>query len=202
MIPFPQKKYDLIVIDPPWPLKKITHKERPNQTNMDYPMMKIDEIKSLPIQDISSNNSLCFLWTVQKYLYETKTILENYGFNLLLTMVWEKTYGKSAGMPLFGFRWNAEFILVGYKNKPEMWPKRKLIPAVFQAENIRHSQKPDKFYELIEPLGKNRIDIFARKERHGWDVWGNEVGDNITQQPLYAIKTAYNHITDIGKKDN
>ncbi len=90
-------------------------------------------------------------------------------------MVWEKTYGRSAGMALAGFRWNAEFILVGYKGKLDMYPKRKLIPAVFRAENIRHSQKPDIFYQMIEPLGKNRIDIFARKKRDSWDVWGDQV---------------------------
>jgi N6-adenosine-specific RNA methylase IME4 len=89
--------------------------------------------------------------------------------------VWEKTYGRSAGMPLYGFRWNAEFILIGYKNKPQLFPKRKLIPLVFQAENIKHSKKPDKFYKMVEVLGDKRIDLFARNEREGWDVWGNEV---------------------------
>ena len=77
--------------------------------------------------------SWCFLWTTQKYLWDSKSILQGWGFNHKLTMVWEKTYGKSAGMPLYGFRWNAEFILVGTRGKKEMFPKRKLIPAVFQA---------------------------------------------------------------------
>ena len=175
MIPFPDKKYQIIVVDPPWEIKKITHKKRPNQIKMDYPMMGIHEIKQLPINDLSIDHSLCFLWATQKYLFDAKGILEHWGFNHLLTMVWEKTYGKSAGMPLFGFRWNAEFILVGYIKKPDVWPKRKLIPAVFQAENVRHSQKPQRFYDLLEPLGEPRIDIFARKTRPGWDVWGNEV---------------------------
>lgn len=174
------KKYQIIVIDPPWEVKKITHKARPNQVEMDYKMMSLGEIKNLNVSSLSDENCWCFLWTTQKYLFDSKNILENWGFSHLLTMVWEKTYGRSAGMPLFGFRWNGEFILVGYKNKPEMWPKRPLIPAVFSAENIRHSQKPDRFYEMIAPLGKNRIDLFARRKRQGWDVWGNEVKSDIT----------------------
>jgi len=89
-----------------------------------------------------------------------------------------------AGMPLYGFRWNAEFILVGTKGKKDMFPKTKLIPAVFQAENIRHSQKPDRFYKMIEPLGEPRIDIFARTKRDKWDVWGNEVESDIDLTPL------------------
>uniref|UniRef100_A0A6M3IM71 Putative methyltransferase n=1 Tax=viral metagenome TaxID=1070528 RepID=A0A6M3IM71_9ZZZZ len=38
---------------------------------------------------------------------------------------------------------------------------------------------PDKKYnvivEMITPLGEVRIDLFARRKRDGWDVWGNEV---------------------------
>jgi N6-adenosine-specific RNA methylase IME4 len=172
-------KYQIIIVDPPWQVKKIQNKQRPNQVEMDYPMMSIDEIKNLPIQNIADENSWCFLWTTQKYLWDSKAILEGWGFNHKLTMVWEKTYGRSAGMPLYGFRWNAEFILVGTKGKKDMFPKTKLIPAVFQAENIRHSQKPDRFYKMIEPLGEPRIDIFARTKREGWDVFGNEVEGGI-----------------------
>lgn len=172
-------KYQIIVVDPPWQVKKIQNKQRPNQIEMDYPMMSLAEIQALPIGNIADENSWCFLWTTQKYLWYSKSILENWGFNHKLTMVWEKTYGRSAGMALYGFRWNAEFILVGTRGKKDMFPKAKLVPAVFQAENIRHSQKPDRFYELIEPLGQARIDIFARQKRQGWDVWGNEVNSDI-----------------------
>jgi len=174
------KKYQVIVIDPPWEVKKLTRKVRPNQVAMDYSTMSLEQIKSLPIHNIMDDKCWIFLWTTQKYLYESKSILEYWGGHYLLTMVWEKTYGRSTGMPLFGFRYNAEFILVGYTKKPDLWPKRPLIPAVFQAENIKHSQKPDKFYKMIELLGENRIDIFARQKRIGWDVWGNEVDSDIT----------------------
>ena len=138
--------------------------------------MELDEIKQMPIKNLAKDKCWVFLWTTQKYLFNAKSVLENWGFNFLCMGVWEKTFGKSAGMPLFGFRWNAEFILIGYNKKPDLWIKGKpLIPLCFQAENIRHSQKPDKFYKMIEPLGNKRIDIFARQQRKGWDVWGNEV---------------------------
>ena len=175
-IKFPNKKYDLIVVDPPWKIKKLTHKARPNQIKMDYPLMDLDEIKALPIKNLAKEHCWIFLWTTQKYLFKSKEILEDWGFKYLVMAVWQKTFGKSAGMPLYGFRWNAEFIAVGYNKKPDLWIKGKpLIPLVFQAENIKHSKKPDQFYKMIEPLGKNRIDIFARNKRAGWDVFGNEV---------------------------
>ena len=175
MIPYPEGKYKLIVVDPPWPIKKLTHAARPNQVQMDYKTMSLEAICKLPVGDLAHSESLCFLWTIQKFLTKGQSILWSWGFTPLLTMVWEKTYGRSAGMPLYGFRWNAEFIHVGYKTKPPLWPSRPLIPAVFQAENIRHSEKPDRFYELIATLGEPRIDLFARKPREGWVVWGVEV---------------------------
>lgn len=171
----PNKKYDIIVVDPPWDLKKLKRKKRPKQVNMDYSVMSLEDISALDVGSLAKDDCWLFLWTTQKYLFDAKSILEGWGFNYLVTSVWEKTYGKSAGMPLYGFRWNAEFILIGYRNNPVLWPKRPLIPLVFQAPNIRHSQKPDKFYKMIEPLGDKRIDLFARQKRDNWDVWGNEV---------------------------
>ena len=138
--------------------------------------MELHQIKELPIKTIAKDKCWIFLWTTQKYIFESKKVLESWGFNYLMMGVWEKTFGKSAGMPLYGFRWNAEFIAIGYNKKPDLWIKgKRLIPLCFQAENIRHSQKPNKFYKLIEPLGIDRIDLFARQKREGWDCWGNEV---------------------------
>ena len=188
-IPFPKQRYNVIVVDPPWPVKKLTHRERPKQTTMDYSTMSVEQIKELPVNTLSKHSCWCFLWTTQKYLFDAKPILEQWGFHHLITMVWEKTYGRSAGMPLFGFRYNAEFILVGYKTKPELWPKRKLIPAVFAAENIRHSQKPDRFYEMIEVLGEKRIDLFARQKRTGWDAVGFDIDGKDIKESLDKLIT-------------
>jgi len=174
------QRYDVIVVDPPWPVKKLIRSKRPNQVNMDYKTMSVDEISGLRVGDLAEEKCWLFLWTTQKYLFESKPILESWGFSHLVTGVWEKTYGRSSGMPLYGYRWNVEFILIGYKEQPELWPKRPLIPLGFSAENIKHSQKPDKFYRMISVLGENKIDIFARKARQGWTTWGNEVESDIS----------------------
>jgi len=183
------KKYNVIVIDPPWNIKKLTRNARPKQVRMDYSTMTIDEISALSISKLANESCWCFLWTIQKFLFNAKPILEGWGFNYLLTMTWEKTYGRSAGMPLFGFLWNIEFILVGYKKKPDLWPRRELIPVGFSAENIRHSEKPDRFYELISPLGENCLDIFARKKRQGWDTIGDGVSGKDIREEIDEISS-------------
>jgi len=120
----PNKKYDLIVIDPPWNLRKLSHDTRPNQIDFPYETMTLDDIKAMDIKSLAKDQCWLFMWTTQKYLFESKAILEGWGFKFLMTQVWEKTFGISSGMALYGFRWNAEFILVGYIGKaPSLWVK-------------------------------------------------------------------------------
>jgi MT-A70 protein len=40
-----------------------------------------------------------------------------------------------------------------------------------------HSEKPTAFYSLVESLcpAPRYLELFARKPRPGWDVWGDEV---------------------------
>lgn len=172
---FPTKKYKIIVVDPPWNISKIQRKVRPNQVEMDYKTMSLEEIKSLEINKISDENSVCFLWTIQKYLKDAFDVLEEWGFKYQRVLTWD----KQNGMSLFGFHHRTEFVLFGYKGKIEMYPKRKTIPTYFQFKSPRHSAKPDEFYKLIEVFGEPRIDVFARKQRVGWDCWGDEVPTDV-----------------------
>lgn len=175
------KKYQIIVADPPWQITKIKKRVRPNQVEMDYPMMTLDEIRELPISKIAADSSICFIWTIDKYLYETPKILEVWGFKYHLTMAWNKTNG----LAMYGFNRQTEFIVVGLRGKHEAYPKRKTIRTSFTAKSPYHSRKPDEFYQMLDVLDGERIDLFARSSRSGWfgakqwDVWGNEVKSDI-----------------------
>jgi N6-adenosine-specific RNA methylase IME4 len=171
MIPFPEKKYQVIYADPPWQVKKIIRKVRPNQVAMDYPTMSIDEIKHLPVRDISANNSCLFLWTTHAYLPKSFEVMASWGFKYQRTITWD----KQNGLCLFGFHHRTEFLLFGYHGKIEMYPKRRAFPTIVQARSLRHSSKPQIFRELIMPFGETRIELFAREATPEWDVWGNEV---------------------------
>lgn len=168
-------KYNTISIDPPWPIKKIQRKSRPNQKKLDYKTMTIDEIKNFPINDFAADNCIIFLWTINKYLHEAFHILENWGFNYQRLLTWD----KKNGLCLFGFHHRTEFVLVGYKGKIEMFPKRKAIPTIFSESSWKkHSRKPTVFFELLKILPEPRISIFEREIRDGFDGYGDEY--NIT----------------------
>lgn len=176
------KKYQIIVVDPPWKISKIKKRVRPNQVKMDYPMMSLEKIKSLPVNKISDDLCICFVWTIDKYLYDTPAILSAWGFKYHLTMAWDKTNG----LAMYGFNRQTEFIVVGLKGKHDAYPKRKTIRTSFTSKSPFHSAKPDLFYEMLDVLPYNpRIDLFARKRRDGlflknkWNIWGNEVKNDI-----------------------
>lgn len=167
--------YNTIVVDPPWKIKKIQRRVRPNQVQMDYPMMELDEIKSIPIGKLADEKAFCFLWTIDKYLYDSKEILEGWGFKYHLTMSWD----KGNGICLYGFHRVTEFCLVGLMGGHEAYPRRKAIPTIIRGKSERHSAKPEEFYKALEVLGGKKIDVFARKKRDGWDCFGNEVESDI-----------------------
>jgi N6-adenosine-specific RNA methylase IME4 len=49
--------------------------------------------------------------------------------------------------------------------------------TVFREPTRRHSQKPVCAYEMIESLYPDcsKLELFARRYRGCWDVWGNTV---------------------------
>jgi N6-adenosine-specific RNA methylase IME4 len=42
---------------------------------------------------------------------------------------------------------------------------------------LEHSRKPDNVFEALERLfgPVRRLELFARRSRPGWEVWGNEI---------------------------
>ncbi len=49
--------------------------------------------------------------------------------------------------------------------------------TLFDAPRTGHSAKPDEFYRIVERVSlPPYLDLFGRRERDGWTVWGNEVG--------------------------
>ena len=75
-------------------------------------------------------------------------------------------------------RWtraNAELCLLATKGKPKRIDAG--VHSIVDARIREHSRKPDEVRERIIKLCGDlpRIELFARQETEGWDVWGNEV---------------------------
>lgn len=162
----PKGKYELIVVDPPW--KYGTDFDvRDRRSASKYEELSQEELKTLEIP--STNDCVLWLWTTHKFLWDAKELLEHWGFEYKLTLVWNK---EKMGMGEW-LRCQAEFCLLGIKGKPEwnMTNQRDII-----SESRReHSRKPDLFYKLIKELTPVKgLDMFGREKRDGFDSWGNE----------------------------
>ena len=179
MIPFPDKKYLTILADPPWPQKTIGKFASRNQRalQLPYQTMTIEEIKSLPVEKLADIECHLWLWTTNRFLHQAFHVMDAWGFKYMQTITWVKPSGCGAY-----FANTTQHLLFGYYKKC-FFRKDRFRPTSLRTGRPKgHSVKPIEFYDYIEGISREpRIELFARKQRDGWDVWGNEV--NIPQRP-------------------
>jgi N6-adenosine-specific RNA methylase IME4 len=181
-IKFPNKKYNTIVIDPPWDISmsgKVKRHRENRSDKLPYKTMSILEIKRIPIKDIANIGCHVYCWTTNKMLHQTFHILKKWGVNFHLVMPMVKPSGIA---PCMGYVFASEFVLLGFFGKPMQkftnigklnWLKFFNAPT---KNKKNHSKKPDEFYKLVEEMSPApRIDVFARNKRRAWDVWGDEI---------------------------
>lgn len=204
-IPFPDKKYNVIYVDSPWEYndkmagreKTVTGLFGPETIRSDdhgmslgheYQTQGLEWIQSLPLKDIAAKDCVCFSWVVSPMLPEGIETLEKWGFKYkTIAFVWNKLYHNS-NLPVHApGRWtmgNVELCLLGTRGKPKRIVKdvHQLVTAQRAA---RHSEKPHEVRERIVRLMGDvpRIELFARKRWRGWDAWGNEVEDTVSDTP-------------------
>lgn len=98
-------------------------------------------------------------------------------------MIWNKVTGIPAA---FTVRYGHEYLLYMYRGKltPVATEERGKIHTVFTEKVQRHSQKPEISYEIINRLYPNlkKLEMYARRERDGYDCWGNELPIQNKQQ--------------------
>jgi N6-adenosine-specific RNA methylase IME4/DNA-binding XRE family transcriptional regulator len=171
-VPMPDQKFRCIVIDPPWPMQKIEREKYPNQSQtLDYPVMSLDEISSLPIGELADPAGChLYLWVTQKFLPSGFCLFDNWGVKYQCLLTWV----KPSGFTPFSWMYNTEHVLFG---RIGSLPLDKLgLKLSFDAPVTRHSAKPDVFYDrVIQASPGPRLEMFSRQRRDGFTCWGNEV---------------------------
>ncbi len=185
-------KYRTIVADPPWHYdgfgtsigdgRKHGPRDGMAAKPLPYQSMTLGGMADLPVRDLSMNDALLFLWTTNRYLPESFWLANAWGFVYRQTLVWD----KGTSMSPFGGSVTpnrAEFLLVCRRGQPRLhgrWPTGSVIEAPKGSQPGTHSAKPEVFLDLVETVSPGPyLELFARRQRLGWDTWGNEALNHV-----------------------
>jgi len=183
-------KFDIIYADPPWTYRVWTAKGRHKSASAHYNVMIIEDIKNLPVKDITSDNCVLFLWVTFPNLLECLEVIPAWGFEYkTVGFTWEKIY--SNGEPVCGLgywtRANAEICLLATKGHPKRINKG--IYQVLRSPQRKHSQKPDEIRgRIVQLMGDlPRIELFATEQVDGWVSIGNALTGTDIRQDLSLL---------------
>ena len=170
----PEGKYNVIYIDPPWPVGSIVMDKWESPIDDKYQTMTIDEIGELPIDDLSADKCSLFLWTTHTFLDDALRLIRLWNYKYFCCITWDKGNGWTQN----GFHKRTEMLLYAYKGGINIDATGKAIPTIITENKTHHSKKPDSIRELIEnKTPAPRLEMFARDKYPGWTSWGNEVGN-------------------------
>jgi N6-adenosine-specific RNA methylase IME4 len=112
-------------------------------------------------------------------------MMARWGFVYVTVLTWHKLGAPGMG---WYFRGDTEHVLFGVKGKLGI-PASERVSNHFAAAKSRHSAKPDRFYEIVERVSPEpRLELFARRRRFGWDVWGNEAPEHAASQAVLDLE--------------
>lgn len=190
-VPFPDKEYDVLYMDAPWPYHGDQSKDGAAANH--YGTMTLDELKALPVADIIAKKAVCFMWVTESSKKYANELFNAYGLTMVdNSFIWQKVtkadgkpFKATGGIPTI-VKPVVEYLYIGTTEKDGTMPWAGIsrrcakLEQVIQAPRGRHSEKPAVFRKMIENIfGTDRsyIELFARRNSDElWDCWGNEVG--------------------------
>lgn len=164
--------YDVIVIDPPWPMEKIERDVTPEQVAFEYPTMQEAELAAMEMP--AADDCHVWVWTTHKFLPMCLRLLKDWNLKYVCTFVWHKPGGfQPFGLP----QYNCEFAVYARRGSPQ-FINTKAFSVCFNAPRGKHSEKPEDFYDIVRRVtAGRRVDIFNRRKIEGFDVWGKEAAE-------------------------
>jgi N6-adenosine-specific RNA methylase IME4 len=180
------KKFGAILADPAWVFE--TYSEKGKQTRspeLHYACMSLDDIKALPVQQLAAPDCALLVWTTMPRLPDAIDVMRAWGFKYkTVGFTWVKTTpsAKFIDRDGEGLHWgtgywtraNAELCLLAGRGAPKR--RAKNVHQVVMARVGDHSRKPEEVSTRIERLiGGPYLELFARRSRQGWTVWGDEI---------------------------
>jgi len=171
-IPLPEGKFSVIICDPPWQYEA-NYNPQSYRGAARYAEMSFEQLITLDIP--AADDCIFWLWTTNAFMHDAYHLLEIWEFEPKTILTWFKERIGTG----YWLRGETEHCLLAIKGKPHIYSKAEGTHLKVKA--LGHSIKPDEFYQLIERLcgqatKQTHLEMFARKKRENWEVWGNELG--------------------------
>lgn len=181
----PMFGFDFIMADPPTEFTTYSEAGEEKSPQAQYDTMTIEEICAMPVGHLASKDCILFLWTTWPLMLGAEKasispagrIMESWGFRFSTGGAWVKrtSTGKQAFGTGYRVRSSCEPWLLGINGNPEASGasrSRNVIAGLAR----QHSRKPENAYLWAERYmpDARRLDLFGRKSRKGWTVWGRE----------------------------
>jgi N6-adenosine-specific RNA methylase IME4 len=185
------KRFRTIVIDPPWPIDMTGKRSFRHVTSdawkghetisLPYPTMTLEQLAALPIRSLLEKDAHIYLWTINHFVRESYDMAKAWGIRPVQLLTWCK---RPMGLGLGGTYVNTNEYILFCKRGHARALRRIDTSWWIWKRQARHSQKPEDFQTMIESVSPTPyLELFARRVRPGWSVWGNEVNSDI-QMPI------------------
>jgi N6-adenosine-specific RNA methylase IME4 len=174
-------KYRTIVADPPWdvmagPEWASNGRSRP----LTYPTMSVEQIAAMPVMTLADRRAHLYLWTINAYVEDAYEVARHWGFRPSTLMTWRK---RPNGIGLGGtYSLTTEHVL--FARRGVCHAAMRVDSTWWQWPRGQHSEKPEAFIDMVELVSPPpRLELFARRNRLGWDTWGNEALNHVQMPP-------------------
>jgi N6-adenosine-specific RNA methylase IME4 len=143
-------------------------------------------IERLPVASIAADRALLFLWATRRVFREgiAARVARAWGFEPIGELIWGLRNPGLGGGAIVN---DHEPVLIASRGGlvPENFVRGLGVhfwrqPYAGRGGKI-HSAKPDGFLDFVEELSPApRIELFARRQRLGWDSWGDEARQDVS----------------------
>ncbi|KAM9712689.1 N(6)-adenine-specific methyltransferase METTL4 isoform 1-T1 [Menidia menidia] len=178
------RRYDLIVMDPPWENKSVKRSRR-------YSSLPSSQLKRLPIPLLASPGCLVVTWVTNRPSHQRfvrEELYPHWGVQVVAEWFWVKV--TTSGQLVFPLdsphKKPYETLVLGRYRPPADTPESSSDVAeppvedgrlIVSVPSVLHSHKPS-LSEVLRPYVRaeaRRLELFARNLQPGWTSWGNEV---------------------------
>lgn len=169
-------KYSTIVADPPWPIAARgfaanLHAPGAARKPCPYPTLTVSEIAGLAIDELAERSAHLYLWTTNQFLEDAYFVARSWKFTPVKVLVWVKApKGRGLGG---AFASATEYVL--FCKRGSLAHTGRVERDWWKWQRGGHSAKPEAFLDIVESVSPGPyLEMFARRNRLGWDTWGNE----------------------------